>query len=97
MNKIKFYLDENEIKKASGRSKQQKKAIDIYECLIDEGYDLSYTTVCNAVRNLKSTCKEAYIRQEYSLGDVCEFDWGEVKLEIDGTLKTIQMAVFTAT
>lgn len=96
INKIKFYLDENEIKKASGRSKQQKKSIDIHECLIDEGYKLSYTTVCNAVRNLKNTCKEAYIRQEYSPGDVCEFDWGEVKLEIDGTFKTIQMAVFTA-
>ena len=39
--------------------------------------------------------KEAYIRQEYDLGDVSEFDWGHVKLEIGGEPKTIQMAVMT--
>lgn len=29
-------------------------------------------------------------------GDICEFYWGDVKLEIDGTFKTIHMAVFIA-
>lgn len=43
-DKIDFYLKENELKKSTGRSKQQKKKIDIYECLIDEGYDISYPT-----------------------------------------------------
>jgi hypothetical protein len=31
----------------------------------------------------------------YNPGDVCEFDWGEVKLEIDGQMRTLYMAVFT--
>ena len=31
----------------------------------------------------------------YQPGDVCEFDWGEVKLEVTGQLRTYYMAVFT--
>jgi len=30
------------------------------------------------------------------LGEVCEFDWGEVKLVINGKKKTLQMSVFTS-
>jgi len=47
IERIQFFLKENEIKKNTGRSKQQKKKIDIYECLVEEGYDISYPTVCN--------------------------------------------------
>ena len=92
MERIDFYLKENEIKRTTGRSKQQKKKIDIYECLIEEGFDISYTTVCNYVREKLNEEKEAFIRQEYKLGDVAEFDWGYVNLDIDGKQKTVQMA-----
>ena len=50
IERIQFFLKENEIKRATGRSKQQKKNIDIYECLIEEGYDISYPTVGNYIR-----------------------------------------------
>ena len=30
------------------------------------------------------TQKEAFIKAEHQPGQVCEFDWGEVKLIIDG-------------
>jgi hypothetical protein len=63
----------------SVKSKQQKKKTDIYEALIAEGYDISYPTVVNTVNNLLSKGAEAYIKAEYDPGDVCEFDWGEVK------------------
>lgn len=96
IERINFFLKENEIKKATGRSKQQKKKIDIYECLVEEGYDISYPTVCNYIREKVDERKEAYIRQEYELGETCEFDWGYVKLIIDGKPKTFQMAVFTS-
>ncbi|SDY94745.1 Transposase [Proteiniborus ethanoligenes] len=86
---------ENELKKSTGRSKQQKKKIDIYECLIDEGYDISYPTVCNYIRDKVNLEKEAYIRQEYGLGDIAEFDWGHVNLTIGNKPKIVQMAVFT--
>lgn len=95
ISKIDFYLKENEEKRRTGKSKQQKKKIDIHECLVDEGYDISYPTVCNYIRYKLDEKKEAYIRQEYELGDVAEFDWGHVKLEIDGYPKNIQMAVMT--
>jgi transposase-like protein len=78
-SRIKFYLDQNEEKRATGRSKQQKKKIDILEALHDEGFDIGYTTVCNAIKDIDRKQKEAYIRQQYPPGESAEFDWGEVK------------------
>ena len=95
IDRIKFYLRENETKRAEGKAKQQKKKIDIHEALKEEGFDIGYTTTCNTVRKINKEAKEAYIRQEYKLGEVCEFDWGEVKLVINGKKKTLQMSVFT--
>ena len=96
LNRIIFYVDENEIKRTTGKAKQQKKKIDIYEELINEGFEISYPSVCNAIRDLSQKAKEAYIRQEYRLGDICEFDWGDVKLKIAGKNRVLQMAVFTS-
>lgn len=96
IDRIKFYLRENETKRAEGKAKQQKKKIDIYEALKEEGFDIGYTTTCNTIRKINKEAKEAYIRQEYALGEVCEFDWGEVKLVINGKKKTLQMSVFTS-
>ena len=95
MDKIDFYLEENRVKRQTGKSKQQKKRIDIHECLEEEGYDIGYQTVCNYIKKKLNEKKEAYIRQEYDLGDTSEFDWGHVKLDIDGKSKSIQMAVMT--
>lgn len=95
LEKIQGYLVENEEKRATGRSKQQKKKIDILEALHDDGYDIGYSTVCNAVREIERTNKEAFIKQHYSWGDSAEFDWGEVKLVICGKLKVVQMGAFT--
>lgn len=96
IEKIEFYLKENEKKRATGQSKQQKKKIDIFEALDEEGYDISYTTVCNTIRTLLNKGAEAYIKSEYDYGDVCEFDWGEAKLYIKDELRTFQMAVFAS-
>jgi len=95
ISRIKFYLKQNEEKRATGRSKQQKKKIDILEALKDEGFDIGYTTVCNAITNIDRKQKEAYIRQQYGPGESAEFDWGEVKLIIKDKLKIFQMSVFT--
>jgi hypothetical protein len=46
---------------------------------------------------LSNKSNETFIRQEYALGDICEFDWGEVKLDVDGKgYKKYQLAVFTS-
>ena len=60
-----------------------------------QGYDIGYTSICNHINRKLSQRKEAFIRQVYNPGEVCEFDWGEVKLEIGGQLRTLNMAVFT--
>ncbi|WP_427339238.1 hypothetical protein [Caloranaerobacter sp. DY30410] len=70
------------------------KKIDIYEYLIEKGYDIGYTTVCNYIRE-KGEIKKAFIRQEYILGETLEFDWGEVKLNIDGKDTVLNMGLFT--
>ena len=95
ISRIKFHLKQNEEKRATGRSKQQKKKIDILEALKEEQFDIGYTTVCNAITSIDRRQKEAYIRQEYFPGESAEFDWGEVKLIIAEKLKILQMSVFT--
>ena len=95
--RIQFYLQENENKKKTGKHKQQRKKIDIFEALQEEGFNIGYTTICNTIRNIQQEAREAYIRQEYAPGEVCEFDWGEVKLTIAGKSRICQMAVFSPT
>lgn len=88
-------LQANEEKRSRGLHKQVMKKIDILEHLHELGYDIGYTTVCNQISKKLVNRKEAFIRQVYNPGDVCEFDWGEVKLEIGGKFQTLYMAVFT--
>lgn len=92
---IKQCLAENEKKRLSGRGKQQMRATDIHGYLIKKGFDISYSTVKKLVSSLKDTHDEAFIRQEQLPGQVCEFDWGEVKLNIGGSgYHKYQMAAF---
>lgn len=90
-------LIDNKKKLSRGLRKQTMKKIDIHEELLRQDFDVSYTTVCNYIRLKKNqqTIKEAFIRQVYLPGDVCEFDWGEIKLIINGKRITLQLAVFT--
>ena len=69
-------MSKNEAKRSAGRVKQQRKKIYIYEALTDQGFDIEYTTLCNAIRNIQRQQREVYIRQKYKLGESCEFDWG---------------------
>lgn len=96
VHSIKYYLEENEFKKQNGQAKQQKKIIDIHEALLKAGHQISYPTVRNTVSALIKSGKEAFIRIDYAPGDICEFDWGDANLYIDGQLKTFQIAIFTS-
>jgi hypothetical protein len=82
-------LQTNEEKRSRGLHKQVMKKIDILEHLQDLGHDIGYTTVCNHINRKLVQRNEAFIRQVYNPGDVCEFDWGEVKLEIDGQMRHV--------
>ena len=88
-------LQINAEKRSRGLHKQVMKKIDILDHLHEQGYDIGYTSICNHINKKLSQRNEAFIRQVYNPGDVCEFDWGEVKLEVGGQLRTLNMAVFT--
>ncbi len=88
----------NAEKKRQGLRKQLLKKKDILEELYRQGFDIGYTTVCNYISQKESrpVNKEAFIRQVYAPGDVCKFDWGEIKLYLDDRLVRLQLAVFTS-
>lgn len=93
--KIDAYLAENARKRSRGVHKQLMKKVDIHEALEKAGYCIGYTSVCNYIREREQSGQEAFIRQHYAPGQVCEFDWGQVKLRIAGREHTFQLAVFT--
>lgn len=95
---IAVLLLENAKKRASGMSKQQLKKLDIHACLQEQGHTISYTTVCNYLREQqgRQNTSEAFIRQHYEPGSSCEFDWAAVKLNINGAIERFQLAVFTS-
>jgi len=92
--KIGDFLAENEERVRKGQHKQLRKPMDIYETLVEEGVDISYRTVLRTIRTMQRRTREAYIKGVYQPGDICEFDWGEVKLFMRGKLERLQLAVF---
>jgi len=94
--RVRELLAENTTKRRRGQHKQQMKKCDIHTLLHAEGYDIGYTSLCGLVNRLEAQIPESFIRQSYDDGEVCEFDWGEVKLRLGGQLQTIQMGTFTS-
>lgn len=93
------YLELNRQRCLKGMRKQQLKKIDMWQNLDAKGVQISYQTVCRYVTAKEKTATEretkAYIRQLYAPGEECEFDWGEIKLIIGGSLRKLYLAVFT--
>lgn len=94
ISSINELMDLNEKNRLLGRKKQLMKKIDIHERLVEMGFDISYPTVCNYIRENYDQ-NDAFIRQEYRLGETLEFDWGEVKISIKGKPTTLQMGLLT--
>jgi transposase len=88
----------NDKSRSLGLHKQLLKKADIFSRLQAQGISIGYTTVCNYIRSkeCKISTPEAFIRQSYASGSSCEFDWGEIKLNIGGCLQRFQLAVFTS-
>src|SRR5699024_5393359 len=72
--KLRSYIKENQWKKEHYMSKQQMKIIDMHEKLLDDGHDISYTTVRKFVNKETSKAKEEIIRQQAKTGYEVEFD-----------------------
>lgn len=95
--KIRGFINENELKRSTGKLKMCMSAQDMYEDLIEQGFSLSYSSVAQYVQKYKENehTFEAFVKQQYNYGDICEFDWGEVKLVINEIEVKFRMAVFT--
>lgn len=93
---IDAYLAQNELKRLDGRTKQRLRNIDIPEILSAAGYCIGYTTVSKYIRIKGCRLREAFIRQGYGEGSVCEFDWAEVKIWVEGTYRRYYLAAFTS-
>ena len=96
IEEVKKCLEKNKQKKDLGQHKQIMKKIDIYEHLKNQNHDIGYTTISNLINKLENKTKEAFIKQTYDPGSVCEFDWGEVKVFVKDKLKIFQLAIFTS-
>ena len=96
IDKLKEFIAENERKLSLGIRKQCMNKQGMYETLVEQGFKISYPSMVNAVNKLVVTKNEAFVKQVYEYGEVCEFDWGEVKLEIDGKVRSYRMAIFTS-
>jgi len=95
---IEYWLAENARRRQTGMRKQCLKRQDIHRALLEKGFDVSYSSVCKYIQERKAEKsgkpKEVFVKQWYEPGQECEFDWGEVKLRIDGRPVTFTMAVF---
>ena len=76
--------------------KQRMTNKQIYGIMQTEGYDISQSTINAALSRLRQRPKQVYIRQAYDFGDRVEYDFGEVRLVIDGVAGVYHMALFSS-
>ena len=88
--------DELEKEKILGTNKQALTKLQIYELLKKQGFDVSYSSVANEIAKIKNFGKECFIRQDDEFGDRLEYDFGEVKLVINGITKRYYIAVLSS-
>ncbi len=83
-----------------GLKKQCMRDKDIYELLLEKGFQISYPCVCKYIASFakhkeEAKSKGAFVRGYYPPGESCEFTGREVKLNLDGKLQRLYIAVFT--
>ena len=76
--------------------KQKLTNKQIHQKLVDEGFDISRSTISLELSKIREPQKEVFIRQEYDFGDRLEYDFGEVKLDCGEGVKKYHMAVFSS-
>lgn len=76
--------------------KQSLTKLQIHEKMKKLGYDVCYSTVFYALQELEFSKKECFIRQQHELGERLEYDFGEVKLNINGKIQQFHLAVLSS-
>lgn len=89
-------LSEKKKDRILGIHKQQLTKRQIHAQLIAKGFDIGITTITTEVNRIRQKANECFIRQSYNYGDRLEYDFGEVKLEINGRAVTYHLAVLSS-
>jgi len=89
-------LQEENKSKILGSHKQKLTKLQIHKELIKKGFDISYSTIAVKINQKIDKTKECFIKQSYTYGDRLEYDFGEVKLVINGQVNTYHMAVLSS-
>jgi len=89
-------LQERKKNSLLGSHKQNLTKLQIHEILTADGFDISYSTIAVKINEKINKTKECFIRQSYEYGDRLEYDFGEVKLVLDGVLNTYHIAVMSS-
>ena len=88
---------ESEAEKArelGDNNKQKLTNRQIHGLLREQGHDIGLTVITNHLKEKRHKLAEAFIRQEYDFGARLEYDFGEVKLVINGVAGKYYLAVF---
>ena len=89
-------IDEDKKVKVLGTNKQVLTKQQIYELLQKQGFNISYSSVVLEIKRIKQLGNECFIKQDYEFGDRLEYDFGEVKLVINGITKKYYIAVLSS-
>lgn len=79
---------------------QRRTARRLFEGLVDEGYQGAYDSVQRFVKQWKHdpqrslSTKQAFIPLAFQPGEVCQFDWSQETVEINGIVQTVKVAHF---
>lgn len=76
--------------------KQKLTKKQIHQLLVDMGFNIGLTTISKRINEIRDEKKEVFIKQQYDYCDCFEYDFGEVKLIIDGKKTKGYFAVLTA-
>lgn len=88
-------IEEDRKTKILGTNKQALTKRQIYGLLQKQGFDISYSSVVLEIKRIKQLGNECFIKQDYEFGDRLEYDFGEVKLVINGITKKYYIAVLS--
>lgn len=88
--------EEKEKDRILGTHKQNLTQLQIHQRIVNSGYDIGKSTIAKKIKEKRNKPKECFIKQSYDFADRLEYDFGEVKLIIDGEKRTYYMAVFSS-
>ena len=92
----KILEDEDKKTKILGTNKQALTKQQIHKLLNKQGFNISYSSVVLEIKRIKQSGNECFIKQDYDFGDRLEYDFGEVKLVINGVTKKYYIAVLSS-